>query len=82
MTFLNYYIFSTNSFSCFKIPHSFDQCDCIVFRLYVKLLSTHGPNLAYCAIFLNKLVNFIITHLLDSEEVAKDWNWQTNNRDY
>ena len=40
-----------------KIPHSFDHCDCIVFRLYVKLLSTHGPNLAYCAIFLNKLVN-------------------------
>ena len=39
-----------------KIPHSFDHCDCIVFRLYVKLLSTHGPNLAYCAIFLNKLV--------------------------
>ena len=36
---------------------SFDHCDCIVFRLYVKLLSTHGPNLAYCAIFLNKLVN-------------------------
>ena len=41
-----------------KIPHSFDHCDCIVFRLYVKLLSTHGPNLAYCAIFLNKLGNF------------------------
>ena len=40
-----------------KIPHSFDHCDCIVFRLYAKLLSTHGPNLAYCAIFLNKLVN-------------------------
>ena len=39
-----------------KIPHSFDHCDCIVFRLYAKLLSTHGPNLAYCAIFLNKLV--------------------------
>ena len=37
-----------------KIPRSFDQCDCIVFRL---LLSTHGPNLAHCAIFLNKRVN-------------------------
>ena len=22
-----------------KIPHSFDPCDCIVFRLYAKLLS-------------------------------------------
>ena len=40
-----------------KIPHSFDHCDCIVFRRYAKLLSTHGPNLANCAIFLNKLVN-------------------------
>ena len=40
-----------------KIPHSFDHCDCIVFRLYAMLLSTHGPNLAYFAIFLNKLVN-------------------------
>ena len=40
-----------------KIPYSFDHCDCIVFRLYAKLLSTSGPNLAYCAIFLNKLVN-------------------------
>ena len=39
-----------------KIPHSFDHCDCIVFRLYAKLLSTHGPNFAYCAIFLNKRV--------------------------
>ena len=39
-----------------KIPHSFDHCDCIVFRLYAELLSTHGPNLAYCAIFLNKLI--------------------------
>ena len=39
-----------------KIPHSFDPCDCIVFRLYAKLLSTHGPKLAFCAIFLNKLV--------------------------
>ena len=39
-----------------KIPHSFDHCDCIIFRLYVKLLSTHGRILAYCAIFLNKLV--------------------------
>ena len=38
-----------------KIPHSFDHCDCFVFRLYAKLLSTHGPNLAYCAIFLNNL---------------------------
>ena len=35
------------------------NCDCIVFRLYAKLLSTHGPNLAYCAIFLNKLVNLL-----------------------
>ena len=43
-----------------KIPHSFDHCDCIVFRLYSKLLSTHGPNLAYCAIFLNKLVNLYL----------------------
>ena len=34
-----------------KIPHSIDHFDCIVFRLYSKLLSTHGPNLAYCAIF-------------------------------
>ena len=42
-----------------KIPHSFDHCDCIVFRLYAKLLSTHGPNLAYCAIFLNKLVKLV-----------------------
>ena len=25
-------------------------------QLYAKLLSTHGPNLAYCAIFLNDLV--------------------------
>ena len=40
-----------------KITHSFDHCDCIVFRLYANLLSTHGPNLAYCAIFLNKFVN-------------------------
>ena len=40
-----------------KIPHSFDHCDCIVLRLHAKLLCTHGPNLAYCAIFLNKLVN-------------------------
>ena len=38
------------------MPHSFDHCDCIVFRLYAKLLSSHGPNLAYFAIFLNKLV--------------------------
>ena len=30
-----------------KIPHSFDHCDCIVFRLYAKLLSTHGQNLTY-----------------------------------
>ena len=44
-----------------KIPHLFDHtCDCIIFRLYAKLLSTHGPNLAYCAIFLNKLVNLYI----------------------
>ena len=43
-----------------KIPHSFDHCDCFVFRLYAKLLSTHGPNLAYCAIFLNKLVNLYV----------------------
>ena len=46
-----------------KIPHSFDHCDCIDFRLYVKLLSTHGPNLAYCAIFLNKLVNLSVYNL-------------------
>ena len=39
-----------------KIPHSFDHCDCIAFRFYAKLLFTHGPNLAHCAIFLNKLV--------------------------
>ena len=39
-----------------KIPHSFDHCDCIAFRLYANLLSTRWPN-AYCAIFLNKLVN-------------------------
>ena len=39
-----------------KIQYLFDHCDCIVFKLYPKLLSTHGPNLAYCAIFLNKLV--------------------------
>ena len=43
-----------------KIPHSFDHCDCFVLRLYAKLLSTHGPNLAYCAIFLNKLVNLYV----------------------
>ena len=44
-----------------KIPYSFDHCDCIVFRLYAKLLSTHGPNSAYCAIlvFLNKLVKLV-----------------------
>ena len=35
----------------------FDPYDCIVFRLYTKLLSTHGPNLAYCGIFPNKLVS-------------------------
>ena len=40
-----------------KIPKTFDPYDCIVFRLYAKLLSTHGPNLAYCAIFSNKLVS-------------------------
>ena len=28
-----------------KIPHSFDHCVCIVFRLYAKLLSTHGPKI-------------------------------------
>ena len=39
-----------------KIPHLFYHCDSIVFRLYVKLLSTHGPNLSYYAIFLNKHV--------------------------
>ena len=39
-----------------KLPHLFDHCGCIVVRLHVKLLSTHGPNLAYCAIFLNKHV--------------------------
>ena len=43
-----------------KIPHSLDHCDCIVFRLCAKLLRTHGPNLAYCAIFLNKLVNLYV----------------------
>ena len=43
-----------------KIPHSFDHCDCFVFRLYAKLISTHGPNLAYCAIFRNKLVNLYV----------------------
>ena len=42
-----------------KIPHSFDHCDCMVFCLYAKLLSTHGPNLAYCSIFLNKLVKLV-----------------------
>ena len=42
-----------------KIQYSFDHCDCIVFRLYAKLLSTHGPNLAYCAIFLNELVKIV-----------------------
>ena len=43
-----------------KIPHTFVSYDCIVFRLYAKLLSTHGPCLTYCAIFLNKLVNLYI----------------------
>ena len=47
-----------------KIPHSFDHCDCIAFRLYAKLLSTHGPNLAYCAKFLNKLVNIYMFYNL------------------
>ena len=31
-----------------------NPCDCIVFRLYAKLSSTHGPNLAHCATFLKK----------------------------
>ena len=35
-----------------KIPHSFDPCDCFVFRLYAKLLSNPMHYLAYCAIFL------------------------------
>ena len=39
-----------------KIPHSLDHCDCIVFRLYAKILSAHGPTLTYCAIFMNKLI--------------------------
>ena len=42
-----------------EIPHLFDHCDCFVFRLYAKSLSTHWPNLAYCAIFLNKLVKLV-----------------------
>ena len=42
-----------------EIPRSFDPCDCIVFRLYAKLLRTHGPDLACCAIFLNKLVKLV-----------------------
>ena len=45
-----------------KMSHSFDPCDCIVFRLYAKLLCTHVPNLAYCAIFLNELVMLHIKH--------------------
>ena len=57
-----------------KIPHSFDHCDCIVFRLYVKLLSTHGPNLAYCAIFLNKLVNFDSLRPINNLSVIKGRN--------
>ena len=44
------------------MSHSFDPCDCIVFRLYAKLLCTHAPNLAYCAIFLNELVMLHIKH--------------------
>ena len=36
--------------------HTFDSCDCIVFRLHAKFLSTHYPSLAYCAIALNKFV--------------------------
>ena len=32
--------------------HTFALCDSIVLRLYAKLLSFHGPNLTYCAIFL------------------------------
>ena len=42
-----------------KIPHAFDHCDCIVFRFYATFISTQGPNLAYCAIFLNKLVKHV-----------------------
>ena len=49
-----------------KIPHSFDPCDCIVFRLYSKSLSIHGP-LACCTIFLNKLV----THVPDYDNLLK-----------
>ena len=28
--------------SMHKMPRSFDPYDCIIFRLYAKLLSTHG----------------------------------------
>ena len=37
-----------------KLPYTFVTCDCIVCRLYAKLLSTYVPNLAYCATFLVK----------------------------
>ena len=52
-----------------KIPHSFDHCDCMVFRLYAKSLSTHGPNMAYCAIFLNKLVKLVNLYLKHAQEL-------------
>ena len=35
----------------------------LIFRLYAKILSTHGPSLAKCAMLLNELVKLVMLHI-------------------